>query len=253
MPLGGRGAERLALEHGAVGQHEQGLTDASRGLPADLRRGKKKAPAGGRRASKRVGTSAFSCPCGPHWTHFTVRRATYHRAVPLRLRSDRAPDCRSPAPEARDGPGRRRRSPMSLPAPAPDRTAVVTGASSGHRRRASPGSWPGGATASPSWPAAPTSSPSWPPSCAAPGVRAEVLAADLTDRDGPGRPARPGRRARPGPRHPGQQRRALHAGPGGRGRPRRRDEHDRGRRGGRGRPVHAASCPAWSSGAGAAS
>jgi len=23
----------------------------------------------------------LSCPCGPHWTHFTVRRATYTPAA----------------------------------------------------------------------------------------------------------------------------------------------------------------------------
>ena len=47
------------------------------------------------------------------------------------------------------------------------------------------------ATASRWWPAAPTSWPSWPPSCAARASAAEVLAADLTDRDGPRRAARP--------------------------------------------------------------
>ena len=76
---------------------------------------------------------------------------------------------------------------MSLPAPHPDRTCLVTGASSGIGESRSPASWPPGASGSPSWPGPSRSCVELAGTLAARhGVRVEVA------------PDRPDRRRRPG-------------------------------------------------------
>ena len=74
---------------------------------------------------------------------------------------------------------------------------------------------------------------------AGPGVRTEVVAADLADADSRGEPPAQLEARGLTAGHPGQQRRLHHHGPGLQGRPRRRARHGaHERRGGR-RPVHA--------------
>ena len=143
---------------------------------------------------------------------------------------------------------------MSLPAPNPDRTCLVTGASSGIGRR-SPGSSPPGAWGSPWWPGPRRSCGPWPaPWPAGTGSGSRSCPTDLTDADA--RSALPGRRrgARAVRQRAGQQRRLLHPRtrlPVG---PRPRDRHGPHRRRGRRPPVFAVHRRAWSSaGAGASS